>query len=74
MTVVSGLVGRSSLVYDMWGAAVSLAYQMHSGSPQPGVYVSSRVYEALREVRKFAPAGTISVGGTDEPIYRLLER
>ena len=72
--VVSGLVGRSSLVYDMWGAAVSLAYQMHSGSPQPGVYVSSRVYEALREVRKFAPAGTISVGGTDEPIYRLLER
>jgi class 3 adenylate cyclase len=72
--VVSGLVGRSSLVYDMWGAAVSLAYQMHSGSPQPGIYVSSRVYEAMREFRKFAPAGTISVGGTDEPIYRLLER
>jgi class 3 adenylate cyclase len=47
---------------------------MHSGSPQPGVYVSSRVYDAMREVRKFAPAGTISVGGTDEPIYRLLER
>jgi class 3 adenylate cyclase len=72
--VVSGLVGRSSLVYDMWGGAVSLAYQMHSGAPQPGIYVSSQVYEAMRDVRQFTPAGTISVGGIDQAIYRLLER
>ena len=72
--VVSGLVGRSSLVYDMWGAAVSLAYRMHSGAPQPGVYVSVEVYQALHEVRQFTPAGTISVGGVDQPIYRLSER
>ncbi|MEB3983381.1 HAMP domain-containing protein [Mycobacterium sp. 663a-19] len=72
--VVSGLVGRSGLVYDMWGGAVSLAYQMHSGAPQPGIYVSSHVYEAMRDVRQFTPAGAISVGGTDQAIYRLLER
>ena len=72
--VTSGLVGRSSLVYDMWGAAVSLAYQMHSGAPQPGIYVTSQVYDAMRDVRQFTPAGTISVGGTDQAIYRLLER
>ena len=72
--VISGLVGRSSLVYDMWGAAVSLAYQMHRGAPQPGIYVSSQVYEAMRDVRQFTPAGTISVGGTDQTIYRLSER
>jgi class 3 adenylate cyclase len=72
--VVSGLVGRSSLVYDMWGAAVSLAYQMHRGAPQPGIYVSSQVYEAMRDVRQFTPAGTISVGGTDQTMYRLSER
>jgi class 3 adenylate cyclase len=72
--VVSGLVGESSLVYDMWGAAVSLAYQMHSGVPQPGIYVSSGVYEAMRDTRQFTPAGTISTGGNDETIYRLAER
>ncbi|BCI86910.1 hypothetical protein NIIDMKKI_21160 [Mycobacterium kansasii] len=72
--VISGLVGRSSVVYDMWGAAVSLAYQTHSGSPQPGIYVTSPVYEAMRDVRQFTPAGTISVGGVDQPIYRLSER
>ena len=72
--VVSGLVGRSSLVYDMWGAAVSLAYQMHRGAPQSGIYVSAPVYEAMRDVRQFTPAGTISVGGTDQAMYRLSER
>jgi class 3 adenylate cyclase/nitrate reductase NapE component len=72
--VISGLVGRSGLVYDMWGAAVSLAYQMHSGAPQPGIYVSSQVYDAMRDVRQFTPAGVISVGGTDQAIYRLSER
>lgn len=72
--VVSGLVGRSSLVYDMWGGAVNLAHQMNRGAPQPGIYVSSQVHQVLEDVRQFAPAGTISVGGTDQPIYRLLER
>ena len=72
--VISGLVGRSSLVYDMWGAAVSLAYQMHRGAPQPGIYVSSQVYEAMRDVHHLTPAGTISVAGTDQAIYRLSER
>jgi class 3 adenylate cyclase len=72
--VVSGLVGRSSLVYDMWGGAVSLAYQMQSGTPQLGVFVTSQVYEAMREVRQFTLAGRISVGGTEQPIYRLSER
>ncbi|OBK50264.1 cyclase [Mycobacterium sp. 1081908.1] len=72
--VISGLVGRSSLVYDMWGAAVSLASQMHRGAPQPGIYVSTPVYEAMRDVRQFTPAGTISVGGTEQAMYRLSER
>jgi class 3 adenylate cyclase len=72
--VVSGLVGRASMVYDMWGAAVSLAYQMHSGSPQPGIYVTSAVYDQLRDIRQFTPAGTIVVAGSEEPIWRLSER
>ncbi|OBK21830.1 cyclase [Mycobacterium asiaticum] len=72
--VVSGLVGQSGLVYDMWGAAVSLAYQMHSGAPQPGIYVASQVYEAMRDTHQFTAAGTISVSGTEQAIYRLSER
>jgi class 3 adenylate cyclase len=72
--VSSGLIGRSSIVYDMWGAAVNLAYQAQSGSAQPGIYVTSQVYETLRDTRQFTPAGTITVDGAEEPIWRLTER
>jgi class 3 adenylate cyclase len=73
-TVTSGLVGRSSLAYDMWGSAVSLAYQVQSGSPQPGVYVTSDVYEAMRDSRQFTSAGEITVDGVEQPVWRLAER
>nr|WP_238950852.1 adenylate/guanylate cyclase domain-containing protein [Mycobacterium sp. IDR2000157661] len=73
-TVSSGLVGRSTLAYDMWGAAVNLAYQVQSGSPQPGVFVTSQVYDVIRDSRRFTSAGTISVDGDEQPIWRLVER
>ncbi|MGV0717628.1 adenylate/guanylate cyclase domain-containing protein [Mycolicibacterium sp. XJ662] len=73
-TVSSGLVGRSTLAYDMWGSAVNLAYQVQSGSPQPGVYVTSRVHEAMRDSREFTSAGVITVDGEEQPIWRLSEQ
>ncbi len=73
-TVTTGLVGRATIVYDMWGAAVSLAYQVQSGSPKPGIYVSADVYEIMRDSRHFTSAGVVDVDGTEEPIWRLSER
>lgn len=70
-TVTSGLVGRSSLAYDMWGSAVDIANQVQSGSPQPGIYVTSRVYDVMRDSRQFVPAGEIGAGDDTEPIFRL---
>lgn len=72
--VSSGLVGRASVAYDMWGAAVDLAYQVQSGSPQPGVYVTADVYDAMRDTREFTPAGEVTVGTESQPIWRLKER
>jgi class 3 adenylate cyclase len=73
-TVSSGLVGRASLAYDMWGAAVDLAFSVQSGSPQPGVYVTSDVYDAMRDSRQFTAGGEITVAGKPQPIWRLSER
>jgi class 3 adenylate cyclase len=72
--VISGLIGRSSVIYDMWGAAVNLAQQMRSGATESGVYVTSVVYEVMRDIRQFTPAGSITVGGVEQPIWRLSER
>ena len=73
-TVTSGLVARSTLAYDMWGSAVNLAYQVQSGSPQPGVYVTSTVYDTMRESRHFTSAGVITVDGEEQPVWRLAQQ
>jgi class 3 adenylate cyclase len=72
--VVSGLVGPSSLAFDLWGSTVSLAYQINAGSAQPGIYVTPPVYEAVRDSCTLTPAGTISVNGSEQQIWRLSER
>jgi class 3 adenylate cyclase len=72
--VISGLVGRSSVIYDMWGAAVNLAHQMRSGAGESGIFVTSDVYEVMRDIRQFANVGTVTVGGTEQAIWRLAER
>lgn len=71
--VISGLVGRSSVVYDMWGAAVNLAHQTRSSTTQSGIYVTSKVYEVMHDIRHFVPAGTITVGGVEQQIWKLSE-
>lgn len=71
--VVSGLVGRSSVVYDMWGSAVNVAYQLRKDTPQPGIYVTAAVCDMMRDTRQFTPAGTIELGDSEQPIWRLTE-
>jgi class 3 adenylate cyclase len=72
--VISGLVGRTSVIYDMWGGAVNLAHQMHSGARESGIYVTTEVYEVMHDIRQFTPAGSITVGGVEQPIWRLVDR
>ena len=71
--VSGGLAGRHSIVYDIWGPAVNLAYQVKNASQQPGIYVTSRVHDTLQDTASFTPGGTITVDGQDQPIWRLLE-
>jgi class 3 adenylate cyclase len=72
--VSSGLLGRPSVVYDMWGSVVNLAHQIKDGSAQPGIYVTSNVYDALQETVNFVSAGTTSVDGDVQQVWRISER
>ncbi len=72
-TVTSGLIGRSSLAYDMWGTTVDLANSMQSGSSQPGIYVTSRVHDAMSSTRDFTAADAVEIAGRSEPVWRLAE-
>lgn len=72
--VISGLVGKASVIYDMWGATVNLAHQMRSGTTGSGIYVTSEVYEVMRDMQQFTPAGSVTVDGSEQSIWRLSER
>ncbi|GAB3597720.1 adenylate/guanylate cyclase domain-containing protein [Microbacterium tumbae] len=69
-TVTSGLIARTTLAYDLWGDAVSIAYRVRSVSGEPGVYVSQTVYDRTREIFDFTEAGTIETRGTTETVWR----
>jgi len=71
--VSSGLVGEPSPVFDMWGTAVNLAHRLKNGMPQPGVYVTARVFDALSESISFTAAGTLAIDGSQESVWRLAE-
>lgn len=55
-SVTAGLVGSTNVVYDMWGEAVNLAHQVQDHSPHPGIFVTERVYDRLRNEFSFRPA------------------
>ena len=71
--VSSGLIGETSLVFDMWGTAVNLAHRIKDGAPEPGIYVTSTVYDTLAETMTFTSAGTITFHGTQSAVWRLSE-
>ena len=69
--VGSGLVGRNSFVYDMWGGAVNLAHQIKGRAPQSGIYVTARVHDIMRDDIAFTESGTITVDGESQPVWRI---
>lgn len=68
--VTSGLVGNSSVVYDMWGDAVSLAYQLQTLRQESGIYLTQRASEKLPDNSSLTESGTIPAGtGTRTETY-----
>lgn len=72
-SVTSGLVGRASMLYDLWGDAVNLASRVQGAAGQPGVYVTGRVYDRLRDAATFEEAGEVGAGSTRQQVWRLAE-
>ncbi|OBY31555.1 cyclase [Mycolicibacter kumamotonensis] len=72
--VVSGLVGRSGVTYDLWGSAVNLTYELRRATSEPGIYVTAVVRDMLGDSEEFVPAGTVTIAGAEEQTWRLSEK
>lgn len=69
--VTSGLVGRSSIVYDMWGDAVSLAYRVQGIAPAPGVYATQRVVDKLGDRGGVQDVGEVQTKAGPQRVWKL---
>lgn len=72
--VSSGLLGQPAVVYDLWGSAVNVAHQVKDGLSRPGIYVTAAVYDSLQETMSFTAAGTLTIDGEEQQVWRVAER
>lgn len=70
--MTSGLVGTAA-IYDLWGDSVSLAYRVQTANSEPGIYLTSAVYERVRDSFSFSPAGDVTTKDEVEQVWRLEE-
>lgn len=69
--VSAGLVGSKSMVYELWGEALDLAYRVHAATGGPGIFVSQRVRDALSESYTFSPTTTPTATGGSDQVWSL---
>jgi Adenylate cyclase, family 3 (some proteins contain HAMP domain) len=70
-TVTSGLVGRQSMVYDLWGDAVSLAFRLQGGAAESGVFVTQRVVDKIPDALPYADAGVVETNSGWQRVWRI---
>ncbi len=70
-SVTTGLVGRNSVIYDMWGDAVNLAYRLQDAEPEPGVVLSQRVVDRLGDMFPVVDIGTMETKSGAQRAWRL---
>ncbi|WP_309712603.1 adenylate/guanylate cyclase domain-containing protein [Pseudolysinimonas sp.] len=70
-TVTSGLIGRTSMVYDLWGDAVSLAFRLQGGATESGVFLTQRVVDKIPDVLPYTDAGVVETASGWQRVWRV---
>ena len=67
----SGLVGKSRIVYDLWGDTVNLAFKLQGGPATDGIMLTQRVVDKMPDTVVTVPAGTMDTPNGKLKIYKL---
>jgi class 3 adenylate cyclase len=70
-TVTSGLVGRSSMVYDLWGDAVSLAFRLQGGATENGIFLTQRVVDKIPDSLPYTDSGVVETSAGWQRVWRV---
>jgi class 3 adenylate cyclase len=70
-TVTSGLVGRSAMVYDLWGDAVSLAFRLQGGATENGIFLTQRVVDRIPDSLPYTDSGVVETSSGWQRVWRV---
>lgn len=70
-TVTSGLVGRTAVIYDLWGDAVSLAFRLQGGASGAGIFVTQTVADRVADAVNQVEVGVLESEGHTERVWRI---
>lgn len=60
--IVAGIVGKSRMVYDIWGETVKQAHGLSQGCPPGAIMVSEVVHHRLEDLYTFAASSALLAG------------
>ena len=73
--VIAGVIGKSKLLYDLWGDTVNTASRLESHGVADEIQISEQTAEHLRGAYELSPRGSIAVKGKGElKTWLLLSR
>ncbi|MBD2606928.1 HAMP domain-containing protein [Scytonema hofmannii FACHB-248] len=64
--VVAGVIGKSKLLYDVWGNTVNIANRLKSACPPGAIFVSQNVCDRLHDLYDFEQIGEIQQPGKEK--------
>jgi class 3 adenylate cyclase len=70
-TVTSGLIGRQSVLYDLWGDAVNLAFRLQGGASSSGIFVTQAVADRVADAVTFTDVGVVPTDSGYERVWRI---
>ena len=68
---MAGIVGKSRVVYDIWGETVKQAHALSQDCPAGGVLVSGVVHHRLEDLYQFEVTDAASNGYGSVQAWRL---
>jgi class 3 adenylate cyclase len=63
--VVSGIVGRNKLSYDVWGETIDRAQILQLACPPDMILISQTIFDRLHDLYPFELIGSLATNGTD---------
>lgn len=68
--VAAGIIGKSRIIYDIWGANVNTAYIMEQTSKINHIHLSANTFKYIGDIFNCTPAEQVKISSpTGDPLY-----